>query len=365
MPQSFEQHFAQQPEKEKSLEQIKEEKALLLAEEIKEIQERMEKEGKTIEGYQRIIELAQKIEEIYKEKREFISEKAKEIYQSLKKTSLCDEEKKQWNWVMNEEGKLEDSRRLSRVQLLGVLAEAVTGNLEEAKKIYQSLKKTPLWDKRKKQWNVCMNKEGELEDSDRTSWDQLLGVLAEAVTGNLDEAKEIYQSLKETPLWDKRKKQWNVCMNKEGELEDSYRYSSNQLLGVLAEAVTGNLDEAKEIYQSLKKTSLWDEGKKQWNEYMNEEGKLEDSSRCSEDQLLSVLAEAVTGNLDEAKEIYQSLKKTSLWDEGKKQWNEYMNKEGELENSYRYSSNQLLGVLAEAFDEKGEEFVEFLTKGNK
>ena len=68
MPKSFEQHFAQKEEKSKSPEQIKEEKALELAEEIKEIAERMAKEGKTIEGYQRISELVQEIEELYEEK---------------------------------------------------------------------------------------------------------------------------------------------------------------------------------------------------------------------------------------------------------------------------------------------------------
>ena len=57
MPESFERYFAKQPEGSKSPEQIKEEKALKLAKEIREIKERMEKEGKTIEGYQRIIEL--------------------------------------------------------------------------------------------------------------------------------------------------------------------------------------------------------------------------------------------------------------------------------------------------------------------
>ena len=180
MRETFKQHFANTPEQ-KSPEQIKEEKALELAKEIEKIQERMEKEGKTIEGYQRIIELVQEIEEMYKEKREFISEKAKEIYQSLKKTLLWDEETQQWNWRMDREGGLEDSRRYSGVQLLGVLAEAVAGNLEEAKEIYQSLKETPLWDKEKKQWNEYMNKEGELKDSDRYSRNQLLGVLAEAV----------------------------------------------------------------------------------------------------------------------------------------------------------------------------------------
>ena len=175
MSQSFEQYFAQQPEEEKSPEKIKEEKALALAEEIKEIKERMAKEGETLEGYQRIIELVQEIEELYEEK------EAKEIYQSLKETPLWDEEKKQWNGYMNKEGELKDSDRYSWAQLLGVLAEAVAGNLEEAKEIYQSLKETPLWDEEKKQWNGYMNREGELKNSDRVSVAQLLGVLAEAV----------------------------------------------------------------------------------------------------------------------------------------------------------------------------------------
>jgi phosphoribosyl-AMP cyclohydrolase len=363
MPESFEQHFAQTPKK--SPEQIKEEKALKLAEEIKKIEERMKKEGETPEGYQRMTELLRQIQEMYEEKREFVSERAKEIYQSLKNTPLWDKEKKQWNAGMDKEGKLESSDRSSENQLLGVLAEAVVGNLKEAKEIYQSLKNTPLWDKEKKQWNWYMDEKENLKDFDRASENQLLGVLAEAVVGNLKEAKEIYQSLKNTTLWDKEKKQWNWWMDEEGELKSSDRYSGNQLLGVLAEAVVGNLEEAKEIYQSLKNTTLWDKEKKQWNGVMVKNGELKDSDRYSKNQLLGVLAEAVVGNLEEAKEIYQSLKNTPLWDKEKKQWNGVMVKNGELKDSDRYSKNQLLGVLAEAVDEKGEEFIKFLIKENK
>ena len=65
MSESFEQHFAQTPKKPKSLEQIKEEKALKLVEEIKKIEERMKKEGETPEGYQRMTELLKKITEIF------------------------------------------------------------------------------------------------------------------------------------------------------------------------------------------------------------------------------------------------------------------------------------------------------------
>ena len=63
MPESFEQHFAKLEGKEKSLEQIKEERSLKLAEEIMAIKKEMEKE-ETIEGYKRIIELARQIKEL-------------------------------------------------------------------------------------------------------------------------------------------------------------------------------------------------------------------------------------------------------------------------------------------------------------
>ena len=53
---TFKHHFAQTSEKLKPLEEnIKEKEALSLAKEIKEIKERMKKEGERIEDYQRII----------------------------------------------------------------------------------------------------------------------------------------------------------------------------------------------------------------------------------------------------------------------------------------------------------------------
>jgi len=70
MPEAFEQHFAQTPEeKPKSLNEIREERALALAEEIREIQEKI-KRGElvgeeAIEGYQRIIELTNEIKKLY------------------------------------------------------------------------------------------------------------------------------------------------------------------------------------------------------------------------------------------------------------------------------------------------------------
>ena len=73
MPEIFEQHFAHQEETEetkpKTPEQIKEEKALELAQEIKAIKERIAVEGAKEEDYQKIIELVQEIKNIYKGKR--------------------------------------------------------------------------------------------------------------------------------------------------------------------------------------------------------------------------------------------------------------------------------------------------------
>ena len=69
MPEIFEQHFAHQEETEeakpKTLEQIKEERALKLAQEIKAIKERIAVEGAKEEDYQKIIELVQEIKNIY------------------------------------------------------------------------------------------------------------------------------------------------------------------------------------------------------------------------------------------------------------------------------------------------------------
>ena len=121
-------------------------------------------------------------------------------------------------------------------------------------------------------------------------------------------------------------------------------------------------EKAKKLLQDLKLTNLYDEKKKQWNWWMSKKGELKSSYRYSEPQLLGVLAEAVTGNLEGAKELLQDLKdNTVLYDEKKKQWNWWMSKKGELRDSSRYSNAQLLGVLAEALSDKGEELVWFLT----
>jgi len=84
MSESFERHFAKKEEK-KSPEKIKEEKGLALAREIKEIEEKIKKEGETIEDYQRKIELLNKIEALYETKERGHESEVKTIVANLEK----------------------------------------------------------------------------------------------------------------------------------------------------------------------------------------------------------------------------------------------------------------------------------------
>jgi len=170
----------------------------------------------------------------------------------------------------------------------------------------------------------------EQEPNPRLTIEQLrkaLDAMREESPGEFESlrAKEILNQLKKTSLWDGERKQWNMAMDADGKLKDSTRFSYDQLSGVL----------------------------------------LIGSTRFSSDQLLGVLAEAITGNISEAKEMFAKLKKTSLWDGERKQWRASMDAEDELQNSARFSSSQLLGVLAEAFYEKPEQFRDFILSFSK
>jgi len=273
---------------------------------------------------------------------------AQEGLEELEKTELWDKKREQWNWEMTRDQKLLNSDRRSETQLLGVLVKAATGNTAQAKEMLGNLKQTDLWDEKRKQWNWWMNENQELEDSNRSSYAQLVGVLAEAVTGNIEQAKEMLKSLKQTELWDKEREQWNWEMTGDQKLLYSNRYAEAQLVGVLAEAATGNVEEAKKMLKNLKQTELWDKGTEQWNWQMTGDQKFFNSDRHSEAQLLGVLAEAATGNVEEAKKMLKNLKQTELWDKKTKQWNWSMNADQQWNISLRRSDAQLLSILAEA-----------------
>jgi len=84
MPETIEQHFAERPEPEKSPGQIKEEQALKLVREIKEIRGKINKQGESIEDYQRISELAKNIEALYETKERDYETEVKIIVANLR-----------------------------------------------------------------------------------------------------------------------------------------------------------------------------------------------------------------------------------------------------------------------------------------
>jgi len=218
-----------------------------------------------------------------------------------------------------------------------------------AKNMLINLKQTKLWDPVKSQWNGWMDENGGLGNSNRYADDQLLGVLTEFFVGDKDLAKNMHDALKHTELWDPDNYQWNEDMNENGKLEHSYRLAENQLLGVLTEFFVGDKDLAKNMLINLKQTELYDPVKSQWNWFMDNNGKLIDSGGYTDDQLLGVLAEYFVGDKDLAKNMLINLKQTVLWDPVKFQWNWGMDKNGKPESSNRYAYDQLLGVLAEFF----------------
>jgi len=285
---------------------------------------------------------------------------AKNMLINLKQTELWDPVKFQWNSGTDENGNLKSFSKFTDVQLFGVLTEFFVGDKDLAKRMYANLKQTVLWDPVKFQWNRWMDENGKLGSSNRLADDQLLGVLTEYFVGDKDLAKRMYDALKQTILWDLIlwdlvQSQWNWGMDKNGKRGYSDRYAHAQLLGVLTEYLVGDRNLAKNMLINLKQTELWDPVKFQWNKWMDKNGKLEDSDRYADDQLLGVLTEFFVGDKDLAKNMLINLKHTELYDQTNSQWNWEMDENGKLEDSDRLAYAQLLGVLVEAMVGEGIE----------
>jgi len=280
---------------------------------------------------------------------------AKNMLINLKQTKLWDPIKFQWNKWMDKNGRLENSNRFAYDQFLGVLVEAVVGDRNLAKNMYANLKQTVLYDPVKSQWNNYMDENGKLESSNRLAHAQLLGVLTEFFVGDKDLAKRMHANLKHTELWDLVQSQWNWKMDKNGKLKDSDRPANAQLAGVLTEYLVGDRNLAKNMYANLKQTVLYDPVKSQWNNYMDENGKLSNSNRDAYDQLLGVLVEYLVGDKDLAKNMLINLKHTELYDQTNSQWNWEMDENGKVIDSNRPAHAQLLGVLVEAMVGEGME----------
>ena len=268
-----------------------------------------------------------------------------ELYAALKQTPLFDAERGQWNWSLSEEQILRDTDRYSDAQLLGVVVEAQF-DPERAGVLYEKLKMTQLYDHVREQWNLYLLADQTWGSNVRSGASQLLGVLAEAVL-NPERARVLYEKLKATLLYDAERGQWNLWMGSEQKMGSSLGcYAYTQLCGVLVEAHF-NAERAWAFYAKLKNTPLYDAARRQWNASMSPEHRLWRTSRAADVQLLRVLVEA-QWNPEEARVLYEKLKATALYDPARRQWNGGLSAEQVVRHTNRKTGAQLLGVLVEA-----------------
>lgn len=271
------------------------------------------------------------------------------LYKAFKKTALYDGETNQWK-EMGQNQKPGLSDRDANAQLVGVLVESQFDK-SSAEKLYHTLKLTQLYDRKDNQWNKRMDRRQDLTSSYRSAENQLYGVLVE-LQFNKKSAQELYESLKESPIYDKNHSQWKCYRDENhppGEL--SYRDASAQLVGILVE-FQFNQSSARKLYETLIRSKLYDNGKKQWNDYMDQHQILVGGKRKADAQLLGVLVESLFDKTI-AKKIYDGLKETPLYDSKREQWNSHLESWGLLSGITRLPVNQLLSVLCEReFEEK-------------
>ena len=269
----------------------------------------------------------------------------RELYEALKRTPLFDAERGQWNKAMNEAQILQRTSRHAGTQLLGVLVEAQF-NPDGARGLFETLRMSALYDPERRQWNDLMSEGQKLLATSRQADVQLLGVLVEGQF-NPEGVRPLYEQLKATSLYDLERGQWNKSMFKEQDLGDTHRCADVQLLGALVEAQF-NPAGARLLYEQLKAALLFDPVRERWNWDMSMAQQLgEDASVYADVQLLGVLA-AAQFNPENARGLYEALKATPLYDAERGQWNWGMSEKEILEETERHAEAQLLGVLVEA-----------------
>lgn len=276
------------------------------------------------------------------------AEEASGIYDWLKRTAVYDEISGLWLASMNAEGTVINDNKSASSQLLDVIVLSAIGRKDEAERFYMKLIETELYDRRRKQWNLALDKNNKVIDTDRASYSQLLGVMALYSIGKVKEAQTAYNRLTgRTMLLDMNQGLWNLSIGKNQEILSKNKYTLSQLLGVTVVAMLGEEEQALKLYDVLLKTELYDNEDKQWNEMLDERGKLKTSARASANQLAGVIALASMGRHSEASETYRALKQGQLYEAG--YWNWCMSTEQGKVNKEIVSANQLLGVIALAY----------------
>jgi hypothetical protein len=214
----------------------------------------------------------------------FNSGKALHEYESLKSSPLYDKQHEQWKFCRYEYAGTPGIHGACILgnELLGILFEGIFDK-QKAEEKYELLKQTRLYDKENKMWYyAAWDKEG--LDQTIFSNENLLGVVVEGMFDKKN-AKKLFEDLKKTQLYDSQRNLWR---GSEATEETSYFSSYNQLLGILAE---GTFDKAKaeRKYTDLKQTRLYNN--EHWNEGIT--GSILYTKPLSETQLAEILVEAM------------------------------------------------------------------------
>ncbi|MBT5503501.1 hypothetical protein HN858_00880 [Candidatus Falkowbacteria bacterium] len=176
-------------------------------------------------------------------------------------------------------------------QLYGVLAFVFDGQMARAKDFYSEIQQSELYDVEAEVW---MNRVGEFgEDSSQMTENYLLQVIVEYFLGNQEKAEQVYRDLKKVS-YQEAEGMWNDQLSDEA---DSY-VSRVQLLGSLAHGLVEDPDEGEIDWCRMKNTDLWDKKKKMWRYMEKDEGVDKDIDIHTRDQFLENILVAVFKKLN-------------------------------------------------------------------
>jgi hypothetical protein len=190
----------------------------------------------------------------------------------------------------------------------------------------------------------CYGMETDLSSTYHDTTNKLLDILIQAQFTHTT-AFELYSKFKASGAFDSASGLWLPTLSP----PRAERYSVNQLFGLLTQAAFDH-EAAEKLLGALKTTALFDPTTGQWNEYIwsNQwQWQRQGTNRLTRDQLLGVLVEAEFDK-DFARQMYERLKATSLFDRAANQWRAGMSSDQAVVNENCYLADQLLALLVEA-----------------
>jgi len=270
-------------------------------------------------------------------------------FEALKKSSFYDQGENRWYLGIDSEQKPAQGIAAGRcaTELLALCVEAMF-NKELAQRRYNQLQETTLYDRDTQRWEEDFSHA--LHPHRWHTKDQLLSILLE-LNFNKDSARERYRRLKEA-LFNKNTQHWYSGYYRFQRHEESVSETFSpytDLLGILVESFFDK-EQAKRSYDSLKESNFYVVklgGNSFWAWYIHSDGDRSDYDIAAGEQLMGFWVYAQFDKEDAQKE-YAALKKTKLFDRGKKQWmviKSTLSDHPGSNNTDRSSHNQFLDLL--------------------